>query len=473
MSFGYDTAYLWEEVFQPDTWLRVLGSFVEIERERVVDEKGKTTIKEKILFPRYHQLDAVTRLVEVAREEGAGHRYLLQHSAGSGKSNTIGWLAHQLSTLHTHEDEKVFDSVIVITDRTVLDEQLRDTIKQFQSNPGVVVSVYAQEGAKSASLASALKKGAMIIVVTLQTFPFVIKEIHESKALLGRKFAVIIDEAHSSQSGATSRQLRAVLGFTPDDDDQETMEDLLARESTLRRFPPNASFIALTATPKTKTLEVFGRRDDPDSPASPENPPKPFHLYTMRQAIDEEFILDVLKNFLPYRVAYKLAHNGKDWDDKVVEKAEGLKQLAKWVQLHPHNIAQKVEVIVEHFRHSVARMLEGKARGDGGDTASRQEAVRYKLAIDKYIRDCGYLNLATLVAFSGDVVDSDFGPDKFNEGNMNPGLKGRSIRNAFKAAEYQVLIVANKFQTGFDQPLLCAMYVDKRLDGISAVQDAI
>ena len=467
---GYRTAYLWEQVFQRDNWLRVLGSFVQLETKTIHNPNGTRTAKESIIFPRYHQLDAVTKLIDAVRTEGAGYRYLFQHSAGSGKSNTIGWCAHQLSTLHDAKDDKIFDSVIVVTDRTVLDEQLKDTIKQFQATPGVVASIDSSMGSKSGNLATALKNGAMIIVVTLQTFPFVVREIGESKGLADRRFAVIIDEAHSSQSGSASSKLHGVLASSGQDDGDEeiTVEDLLIAEIAARKFPPNTSFLAFTATPKPKTLEIFGRRPDPSAPAGDGNLPLPFHLYTMRQAIDEKFILDVLLNFMPYRVAYKLAHNGKDWDDTVVEKSAGMKALARWVRLHPHNIAQKVEIIVEHFVNNVAGLLDGKAKAMVV-TASRVEAVRYKIAMDKYIRQHAY-KLGTLVAFSGDLVDVESGPDKFTEGSMNSSLRGRSIREAFGGDEFQVLIVANKFQTGFDQPLLVAMYVDKRLDGISAVQ---
>ncbi len=467
---GYETSYLWEQVLQRDKWLKILGSYIQLEVKTEIRASGAKEKKETIIFPRYHQLDAVTKLVEHARTSGAGQKYLFQHSAGSGKSNTIGWCAHQLSTLHNEKDEVVFDTVIVITDRTVLDEQLKDTIKQFESTPGVVVTIDSKQGSKSGSLATALKGGAKIIVVTLQTFPFVLKEIRESTGLANKKFAVIIDEAHSSQSGSAARNLRGVLAATglPDDEEEITVEDLLIAESATRKLPANASFLAFTATPKPKTLEIFGRPADPTQPASKDNKPIPFHLYTMRQAIDEGFILDVLQTFLPYRVAYKLAHNGKDWDEKVVDKSEGMKALARWVRLHPYNISQKVEIIVEHFRVNVAHLLEGKAKAMVV-TASRQEAVRYKLAMDKYIALKGYQHLQTIVAFSGDVEDKDSGPDKFNEGNMN-ALNGRSIREAFAGDDFQVLIVANKFQTGFDQPLLVAMYVDKRIDGITAVQ---
>jgi type I restriction enzyme R subunit len=480
---GYATAYFWEEILQRDNWLRILGSFMQFEKKENTSASGKKTTTEKnLLFPRYHQWDAVTKLIEAARYEGAGHTYLFQHSAGSGKSNTIGWCAHQLSTLHDDKDKKVFDSVIVITDRTVLDAQLKETISQFESTPGVVATIDSKQGSKSGKLAAALKNGAMIIVVTLQTFPFVMNEIRQSSGLSGKKFAVIIDEAHSSQSGSAARHLRGVLssegakldtsGDASGDTDEETevtAEDLLLKEAETRKLPPNASFLAFTATPKAKTMEVFGRPPDTSLPKSKTNLPQAFHVYTMRQAIDEGFILDVLQNFTPYRVAYKLAHNGSDWEYNVVEKSEGMKAIARWVRLHPYNIAQKVEIIVEHFRHTIAYRLGGKAKAMVV-TNSRQEAVRYKIAMDKYIKDSGYSNLATLVAFSGDVLDPETGPDKFNENTMNTKLHGQDIRQAFATDDYHVLIVANKFQTGFDQPLLVAMYVDKRIDGITAVQ---
>ena len=462
-ALGYPTAYFWESILQRDTWLRILGSFVQH------DEKRK-----KILFPRYHQLDAVTKLIDRARADGAGHTYLFQHSAGSGKSNTIAWCAHQLSTLHDSSDRKVFDSVIVLTDRTVLDAQLKETISQFESTPGVVVSIDSAQGSKSKSLTEALLGGALIIVVTIQTFPFVMDEIKKSAGLSNKKFAVIIDEAHSSQGGSTATEMDGVLsskGKTnrQSDEEEPTTEDLLVERSLARTLPTNASFLAFTATPKPKTLEAFGQLADPSLPASKTNQPESFHLYTMRQAIDEEFILDILQNFMPYRVAYRLAHDGKDWDDKVVDKSAGMKSLARWVRLHPYNIAQKVEIIVEHFRTSVAHRLEGKAKAMVV-TDSRQEAVRYKLAMDKYIHDSGYKDLSTLVAFSGDILDPTLGPDKFSEISMNTKLHGQGIREAFATTDYHVLIVAQKFQTGFDQPFLVAMYVDKRLDGITAVQ---
>ena len=461
---GYQTAYLWEEIFQTERWLKILESFVQLEVKTTLDKNGAKKTKETLIFPRYHQLDAVTKLISAVKEEGAGKNYLFQHSAGSGKSNTIGWSAHQLSTLHDKQDKKVFDTVIVITDRTVLDEQLKDTISQFSSTAGVVVSIDSDRGSKSGQLVEALTHGAMIVIVTLQTFPFILKEIRETTTLKNKNFAVIADEAHSSQSGSSASQLRKVLGGDQINvEDDESYEDYLIRETEARALPSNISFVAFTATPKGKTLELFGRKDENGMPL-------PFHLYTMKQAIQEGFILDVLQNFTPYRVAYKLAHGGKDWDDKGVDKSEAAKTIARWVRLHPYNISQKVSIIVEHFRANVIWRLDNQAKAMVV-TDSRQAAVRYKIEMEKYIKSEGYdKDISILVAFSGEVDDAEYGSDSFTEINMNKALKGAGIREGFTNEENKILIVANKFQTGFDQPLLVAMYVDKRIDGITAVQ---
>jgi len=464
---GYDTSYLWERVLRRDTWLDILGSFIHLERKESMGMDGKRVVRENLIFPRFHQLDAVIKLVDAIKVEGAGKNKLVQHSAGSGKTNTIGWVAHKLSSLHDANDKKIFDSVIVITDRTVLDKQLQETIDQFQKTPGVVCTITGNSGSKTGQLTKALKDGAMIIVVTLQTFPFVLEEIRSGKGLGKRSFAVIVDEAHSSQSGASARKVRQVLASGEEDDDL-TAEDLIERESRDRGLPSNVSFLAFTATPKGKTLEVFGSLPNPLAARSDTNKPQAFHSYTMRQAIEEGFILDVLKNYTPYRLAYKLAHNGKDWDDKEVEKDSAMKTVARWVRLHPHNIAQKVSIIVEHFKGTVLpRFPWGKAMVV---TGSRKEAVRYKKEMDRYLKDHHYAGLSCLVAFSGEVIDPEVGPDKFTEVGMNETLNGRDIRDGFATDEFQVLIVANKFQTGFDQPRLVAMYVDKVLNGIAAVQ---
>ena len=466
LEHGYRTAYLWHRIFGRNAWLDILGRFIYLEKKDEEQPDGTTKKKETIIFPRYHQWNAVTRLVAAARTEGSGHNYLIQHSAGSGKTNSISWLAHQLASLHDDADQRVFHSVLVVTDRTVLDAQLQEAVEQLEHKTGVVSSVTAEDGPKSSKLKEALSGKTPIIVVTIQTFPHVLDLIRESTTLKDRRFAVIADEAHSSQTGNAAKKLKQVLTAERlaeiAEGGEVDLEEILQAEMAGHLQPANISYFAFTATPKPKTMELFGR---PGASGLPE----PFDLYSMQQAIEEGFILDVLANYTPYRLAWKLAHNGKEYDDESVDRSEAMKSLVKWVRLHPYNIAQKVEIIVEHFRANVGWRLDGKAKAMVV-TASRKDAVRYKLQMDKYIAACGYRDVAALVAFSGDVSDPESGPDQFNEGNMNPYLKGRDLRRAFGLADYNVMIVANKFQTGFDQPLLVAMYVDKRLAGVTAVQ---
>lgn len=467
---GYTTAYLWEEIFAKDTWLRILGRFLHLQQEYKEDHTGKKHLKEALIFPRYHQFDAVRALIADSKENGSGHNYLIQHSAGSGKSNSIAWLAHQLSSLHNAEQNQVFDTVIVLTDRTVLDSQLQETITQFEHKSGVVVTINREEGdgSKSTKLADALEHSASIIVVTIQTFPFVLEAIQERTSLKDKTFAIIADEAHSSQSGSTAKKLKEVLSAQQIEEGEEiSAEDVLNATLEANTNRKNISFFAFTATPKAKTMEMFGRPKHPELPLSDDNKPEPFHIYTMQQAIEEGFILDVLKNYTTYDVAYKLASHD---DDKEVDSKKAKVQLAKWVKLHPYNIAQKIEIIIEHFRTNIAPLLGGKAKAMVV-TSSRKEAVRYKIAFDQYIQDQGYPNLQAMVAYSGSVIDDVEGESKeYTELNQNPGLKGRDMRKAFDTDEYQVMLVANKFQTGFDQPKLCAMYVDKKLSGVDAVQ---
>ena len=468
---GYATDYLWKQVFQRDAWLDILGRFIHLERKTVEDWQGRRSTRETLIFPRYHQWDAVTRLVGAARQEGPGHKYLVQHSAGSGKSNSIAWSAHRLASLHDENDRRVFDSVIVITDRTVLDAQLQETIYQFEHAEGVVRRITRTdgEGSKSQQLAEALAGNTRIIIVTIQTFPFVLEAIQQQTSLKDRRFAVIADEAHSSQTGATARKLRQVLMAEQLEEDAEiTAEDVLDATLAARSQAGNISYFAFTATPKAKTLQLFGRVPDPSQPPGPENLPGPFHIYTMQQAIEEGFILDVLRRYTTYQMAFHLEQK-QGIPDEEVDKGKAATRLYQWVKLHPYNIEQKVQVIVEHFRRHVARLLDGKAKAMVV-TDSRKAAVRYKLALDKYVAEKGYGDVHALVAFSGDVEDKESGPEPFNERNMNPGLKGRDLRDAFDTDEYQVMIVANKFQTGFDQPKLCAMYVDKKLNGVDCVQ---
>lgn len=474
----YATSYLWNEVLLPDNLLKILASFVHLQIEEKEEWNGLKGKKESLIFPRYHQWDVVSKLISAATREGTGHKYLIQHSAGSGKSNSIAWTAHQLSRLYDEKGEKQFHSVIVVTDRTVLDDQLQDTIYQFEHADGVVGRINNKEGdgSKSEKLASALENSQPIIIVTIQTFPFVLKAIENSVSLKQRKYAVIADEAHSSQSGSTARQLKEVLMTEAAEDDVVlSTEDIITATISARKGSSNLNYYAFTATPKAKTLELFGRRPNPLEPASRTNKPEAFHVYSMRQAIEEGFILDVLKNYTNYKVAYKLLQKLEDADREVDSKKAKIK-LNQWVMLHDYNIAQKVKVIVEHYRKHVMHLLGGQAKAMVV-TSSRKAAVRYKLAFDKYIADNNYQKINAMVAFSGEVefAESDHNSlallnQKFTEINMNPGLKGRDMRKAFDSEDYQVLLVANKFQTGFDQPKLCAMYVDKALGGVECVQ---
>ncbi len=464
---GHRTAYLWEGIWAREGWLEIVGRYL------VAQKDSKKQIK-KIIFPRFHQLDGTRKLLVAVLEEGSGGKYLIQHSAGSGKTNSIAWAAHFLADLHNDNHEKLFDTVLVISDRNVLDSQLQEAMFDFERTSGVVATIKGESASKSGELAAALAGGKKIVVCTIQTFPFALKAVQELAATQGKRFAVIADEAHSSQTGEAAAKLKAVLSAEElqelADGGEVSTEDLLAAQMTNRAADSGITYVAFTATPKAKTLELFGRRPNPALPASANNLPAPFHVYSMRQAIEEGFILDVLKNYTPYKLAFKLAHNGKEMDDKEVERSEALKGIMRWVRLHPYNISQKVQVVVEHFRENVAPLLEGQAKAMVV-VSSRVEAVRWRLAIDKYIKDQGY-QIGTLVAFSGEVNDAESGPDSFSETSktMNPNLKGQDIRQAFDTGDYQILLVANKFQTGFDQPKLCGMYVDKRLAGITAVQ---
>ncbi|MCU0866790.1 MAG: type I restriction endonuclease [Planctomycetes bacterium] len=468
---GHRTAYLWEQVLQRDSWLEILGRYLIGKRS----DNGQLT---SVLFPRFHQLDVTRKLQAAVLRDGAGGRYLVQHSAGSGKTNSIAWTAHFLAELHRPDgqggEQKVFDSVLVVSDRNVIDKQLQEALFDFQRQVGVVALVTGEGGSKSAELAEALSGTKKIVVCTMQTFPFALAEVRKFAATSGKRFAVIADEAHSSQTGEAASKLKAVLTAEElaelGDGGEVSSEDVLAAQMAARADDRGITFVAFTATPKNKTLEIFGTRPDPARKPAPDNVPAPFHVYSMRQAIEEQFILDVLKNYTSYKLAFRLAHEGREVDDVEVDRSAALKRIMGWVRLHPYNIAQKVQIVVEHFRAHVAPLLEGSAKAMVV-VGSRQEAVRWKLAIERYVAEKQYA-IGTLVAFSGEVKDAESGPEAFTEHSktLNPRLNGREIRDAFSKPEYQILLVANKFQTGFDQPLLCGMYVDKRLAGIQAVQ---
>ena len=484
---GYRTGYFWQEVLKRESFLDILGSYVFVERreEKVEATKGTRTEKrEVVIFPRYHQLDSVSKLVGAAQADGPGRNYLIQHSAGSGKTNSISWLAHRLASLHNADDEKVYNCVIVITDRRVLDQQLQAAIYQIEHAQGVVKAIDQD----SRQLARALVDGTMIVITTLQKFPFVLKglltiagaspsespsEAEQIQAaawqreISGRRYAVIVDEAHSSQTGESAREMKAILGVRAQDARQqdEDWQDGLTAVVESRGPQPNLSFFAFTATPKGKTVELFGR-------PGPSGKPESFHVYSMRQAIEEGFILDVLQNYTDYNAYYRLAKQAAD--DPDFPKRRTAVALAKYMTLHSYNIEQKTEVIVEHFREHVRRRIGGRAKAMVV-TSSRLHAVRYMLAFKRYIADHGYEDIRPLVAFSGTVTDPDTG-EEFTEPGMNKDVvTGRRISEAalptrFDSPDYQILLVAEKYQTGFDQPLLQAMYVDKRLDGVQAVQ---
>jgi type I restriction enzyme R subunit len=486
---GYRTGYFWEEVLQFDSFLDILGHFMFLEKkeEKVDDGRGgqRLVTKETMIFPRYHQLDSVRKLVSAARGEGPGRNYLIQHSAGSGKTNSISWLSHRLASLHDAQDVKTYDCVVVITDRQVLDRQLQDAIYQIEHAQGVVKAIDQD----SKQLAAALIDGTKIVITTLQKFPFVLRgllhaagaesqeqatveEKQQAKAweaeIAKRRYAIIVDEAHSSQSGETARELKAILGVAaqPDNGEEEPdWEDRLNQVMQSRGRQPNLSFFAFTATPKGKTLELFGR---PGANGLPEA----FHLYSMRQAIEEGFILDVVKNYTTYATYYRLVKAIED--DPRLPKKKAARALAKFMSLHPHNLEQRTEVMVEHFRQKVLGHLGGQAKAMVV-TSSRLHAVRYMQAFERYIAENKYTDIRPLVAFSGTVKDPETGLE-YTEPGMNPDcvsgkpISEKQLPERFASPDYQVLLVANKYQTGFDQPLLCAMYVDKRLDGVQAVQ---
>ena len=462
---GYRTAYLWEDILKKDSLMEILQRFVHLQTEDI-DVGHKTVVKEKLIFPRYHQLDVVRKISEDVLQEGSGKNYLVQHSAGSGKSNSIAWLAYRLTSLHNELDERIFNSVIVVTDRRVLDQQLQKTIYQFEHKTGVVQRIDKD----STQLADALESGSNIIITTLQKFPFVIDKVGD---LPNRKYAVIIDEAHSSQGGKASTKLKEVLAVDnlaqaakeeashgdEDYSDDDFIREQIERSATIKGRHKNISFFAFTATPKYKTLAVFGETGE-------DNKPQPFHLYSMRQAIEEGFILDVLQNYVTYELYFKLTKAIEE--DPNLNRKKASKAIGKYVSLHPHNLAQKTEIIIEHFRNIVSKKIGGKAKAML-ICGSRLHAKRYYEEVKKYIGYKGYQNeMKVLVAFSGSVID-DNTPDGITEPNLT-GYSERELPNVFEKDEYKLLIVADKYQTGFDQPLLHTMYVDKKLSGVRAVQ---
>lgn len=477
------TAYLWREILPKDSLMELIGRFLHLSREerKIRTNSGFRYITtESMIFPRFHQLDAVRKLVSHAKINGAGKNYLIQHSAGSGKSNTIAWLAHHLSSLHNANNEKIFHSVIIVTDRVVLDRQLQETVAQFEQTDGVVKKIDKDTHQLTAAIASNIP----IIITTIQKFPYVMHSI-QTKAkqgeqvvldTTGKRFAVIVDEAHSSQSGETASELRQVLNkdgiesaiaaeFMDLDEENLSPEEMeiqknVLREQFKRKRQDNLSFFAFTATPKWKTLALF---DEPNEIGQ-----TPFHSYTMKQAIEEGFILDVLANYTTYKYYFRLL-NMADQKDLELPKNKAKKALMRFVNLHPSVISQKVEIIIEHFQTATRHKIGGYAKAMVV-TGSREHAVRYKMAFDEYIAEKGYQDIKSLVAFSGKVILPEQSEKEYTEPAMNGGIKETELPEQFDSDNYQVLLVADKYQTGFDQPLLHTMFVDKTLSGVQAVQ---
>ncbi|WP_424348040.1 type I restriction endonuclease subunit R [Kocuria sp. CH-021] len=481
---GARTEYFWRDVLAPDAFLTILTKYLVIRTDEKPDPvTGKNVKSTSLRFPRFHQWDAVEKTITRVTKAGVGERYLIEHSAGSGKTDTIVWTAFRLAALHDEANKKVFASVIVVTDRNVLDKQMAASMRQLDPHAAQMVRIDGTGGSKSAEFGEALRTRTPIIVVTIQTAPFALQFLRQEADKTGGHYAVIADEAHSSQTGMAAAKLKAVLSPAEqndlDDGADVDAQTILAAELPQRAETPNLTYLAFTATPKSKTLELFGT-PDPDDLDDEGNPrPKPFHRYTMRQAIEEGFILDVLRNYTEYDVAYELGQKVAEDGVESVDKQAAKKAAARWVMLHEHNISQKVDIIVRHFREHIAGMLGGTAKAMIV-TSSRKHALRYHKAVERYVAKHGIDDVHALVAFSGKVTvdpdDTDIAPDdllpvgEYTEASVNTGTKGKQLDDAFNGPAYQVMIVANKFQVGFDQPLLCAMYVDKRLDGVMAVQ---
>ena len=457
---GYPTAYLWEEVFQKDSMMDIVQKFLHV-------QVNKTTGKKTLIFPRYHQLDVVRKLIADVRQNGPGRNYLVQHSAGSGKSNSIAWTAYRLASLHDEDNRAVFSSVVVVTDRTVLDAQLQDTISGFDHTIGAVETIGEDKNSKD--LRDALNDGDRIIVTTLQKFPVIYQEVDKAA---GRSYAIIVDEAHSSQTGSSALKLKAALADVSDalreaaeiEGKQESeldLEDKLLKEMLSHGKHKNLSFFAFTATPKDKTLEMFGTQ-------YPDGSFHPFHIYSMRQAIEEGFILDVLQNYMTYNTCFKIAKNIPDNPD--LPSSRAAKVIRQFQELHPYNISQKAQIIVETFRSTTRHKIGGRGKMMV-ITSSRLAAVRYYHEVKRYIQQEHYDDVDILVAFSGAVQD---GEDEWTEPKLNVRRDGSQIAESQTKAEFHdnfnVLIVAEKYQTGFDEPLLHTMIVDKKLRSVKAVQ---
>ncbi len=451
----YSVAYMWKDILTKDTLYDLIGKFVFVEKEEKKDRlTGKKTIVEHSIFPRYHQLRTIRNLVQDLLDNHTSQNYLIQHSAGSGKTKTIAWLAHRLASLHDREDKQIFDNIVIVTDKVVVDRQLQDAVRQIDHKSGMIKVM--DENCSSDDLRRALESNTKIIATTIQKFLYIVDTI---KDITDKHFAVIIDEAHSSTAGKDIGAVTQVLGAGIDEDEEPDTEDVLAEEIRKRGKQANVSMFAFTATPKPTTLQLFGR-------IGKEGKPMAFDLYSMKQAIEEEFILDVLANYMEYKTYYDI--NKVIEEDPMYKSAKAKKKIARLVDLTDENIEKRTEIIIEHFRSVVMNELGGTAKAMVV-TASRQAAVKYKLAFEKYITAHDYSDMGCFVAFSGKVKLDEHPGKEFTEVGMN-GIAEKMLPDEFAKDENRLLLVANKYQTGFDEPRLCAMYVLKKFKKIAAVQ---
>lgn len=450
----YSVFYMWEDVLTKDSILEIISKFMFVETKEKEDEStGKKKITENIIFPRFHQREVLHKVLVDVYENGSTQNYLIQHSAGSGKTNSIAWLAYRLSSLHDADNKIIFDNIIIITDRVVVDRQLQAAIMGMEHKSGLIKVM--DDRCNSSDLAIALNGNTKIIATTIQKFPYIVGEVANLK---DKKFAVIIDEAHSSTAGKDMAAVTLTLGSGEVSVDESTTEDLIVEEIAKHGKQSNASMFAFTATPKPTTIELFGR-------VNKKGQKEAFHIYSMKQAIEEGFILDVLQNYTTYKTYYQI--NKEIAEDPKCKTNEAKRQIARFVELHETNITQRIEVIVEHFRTTVMDELGGTAKAMV-ITNSRESAVKYRQAFEEYITKKGYSNIKALVAFSGKVTLKD-DEQEYTETGIN-GFSEDKLPTEFDKDDYKVLLVANKYQTGFDQPKLCAMYILKKLRGVNAVQ---
>lgn len=450
----YSVSYMWEDVLKKDSILELISKFIFIETKEKVDETtGKKKITETIIFPRYHQRDAIRKILDDVYVNGSNQNYLIQHSAGSGKTNTIAWTAYRLSSLHDENNKIIFDNIIIVTDRVVVDRQLQAAIMKMEHKSGLIKVM--DDKCTSSDLAIALNSNTKIIATTIQKFPYIIDEVSNLK---DKKFAVIIDEAHSSTSGKNMAAITQTLGSGEISIDEISTEDMIIDEISKNGKQDNVSMFAFTATPKPTTLNMFGR-------VNIKGQREAFHIYSMKQAIEEGFILDVLQNYITYKTYYQI--NKEIEEDPKCKTNSAKRQIARFVELHETNISQRVEVIIEHFRTTVMNELGGNAKAMV-IAASREGAVKYRKAFEDYVTKKGYDNIHALVAFSGKVTIKNDSKE-YTEVGIN-GFSEDKLPSEFDKKDYRVLLVANKYQTGFDQPKLCAMYILKKLNGVNAVQ---